>query len=152
MRDMGIPSYDFGENWEGWQAHQQMVHPNKVRFASSCIPNRVAQTTCDVLATSRQATNSVADLAHTAVPRRAALHGGSPAPHLDGVARTRQVAVSEAAATGAARQGGRGNGEGEGIEGRRSREVSGAIPGYPRASLFIPHPDVLHCCIHCILC
>lgn len=23
----GIPSFDFGEIWEGWQSHQQMVHP-----------------------------------------------------------------------------------------------------------------------------
>ena len=23
----GIPSFDFGEMWEGWQSHQQMVHP-----------------------------------------------------------------------------------------------------------------------------
>lgn len=32
MRDVGIPAYDFGENWEGWQREQQMVHPNKVHF------------------------------------------------------------------------------------------------------------------------
>lgn len=29
--DTGTPSFDFGEIWEGWQAHQDMVHPNKVR-------------------------------------------------------------------------------------------------------------------------
>ncbi|BGP19478.1 hypothetical protein JCM10213v2_007573 [Rhodosporidiobolus nylandii] len=29
VRDVGIPAYDFGENWEGWQREQQMVHPNK---------------------------------------------------------------------------------------------------------------------------
>ncbi|GAA5932462.1 hypothetical protein JCM1841_000589 [Sporobolomyces salmonicolor] len=28
-RDMGVPSFDFGEAWEGWQAYQQMVHPNQ---------------------------------------------------------------------------------------------------------------------------
>jgi len=27
--DTGTPSFDFGEIWEGWQAHQDMVHPNK---------------------------------------------------------------------------------------------------------------------------
>ncbi|GAA5879667.1 hypothetical protein JCM1840_000605 [Sporobolomyces johnsonii] len=29
VRDVGVPSFDFGEAWEGWQAYQQMVHPNK---------------------------------------------------------------------------------------------------------------------------
>ncbi|BGP57807.1 hypothetical protein JCM8202v2_005454 [Rhodotorula sphaerocarpa] len=28
-RDLGVPAYDFGESWEGWQAHQDMVHPKK---------------------------------------------------------------------------------------------------------------------------
>lgn len=32
-RDLGVPAYDFGETWEGWQRHQDMVHPNKVRRA-----------------------------------------------------------------------------------------------------------------------
>ncbi|GAA5912095.1 uncharacterized protein JCM6883_007109 [Sporobolomyces salmoneus] len=27
--DMGIPSFDFGTIWEGWQGRQQMVHPLK---------------------------------------------------------------------------------------------------------------------------
>jgi hypothetical protein len=31
VRDLGVPSYDFGDSWEGWQAHQDMVHPKKVR-------------------------------------------------------------------------------------------------------------------------
>ncbi|ORY41111.1 hypothetical protein BCR35DRAFT_311378 [Leucosporidium creatinivorum] len=26
-RETGIPAFDFGEIWEGWQSHQQMVHP-----------------------------------------------------------------------------------------------------------------------------
>jgi hypothetical protein len=26
-RDEGIPAFDFGDIWEGWQSHQQMVHP-----------------------------------------------------------------------------------------------------------------------------
>ena len=29
----GIPSFDFGEMWEGWQSYQQMVHPLLVRFS-----------------------------------------------------------------------------------------------------------------------
>jgi hypothetical protein len=24
---LGIPAFDFGDIWEGWQSHQQMVHP-----------------------------------------------------------------------------------------------------------------------------
>lgn len=30
-RETGIPAFDFGEIWEGWQSHQQMVHPLLVR-------------------------------------------------------------------------------------------------------------------------
>ncbi|KAM0786895.1 hypothetical protein ACM66B_002319 [Microbotryomycetes sp. NB124-2] len=26
-KDAGVPMFDFGEIWEGWQNHQQMVHP-----------------------------------------------------------------------------------------------------------------------------
>lgn len=37
VRDLGVPSYDFGDSWEGWQAHQDMVHPKKVR-ASPPVP------------------------------------------------------------------------------------------------------------------
>ncbi|GAA5876797.1 hypothetical protein JCM3774_003476 [Rhodotorula dairenensis] len=29
VRDLGVPCYDFGDSWEGWQAHQDMVHPRK---------------------------------------------------------------------------------------------------------------------------
>lgn len=29
--ETGIPAFDFGEIWEGWQSHQQMVHPLLVR-------------------------------------------------------------------------------------------------------------------------
>ncbi|GAA6063029.1 hypothetical protein JCM10212_001008 [Sporobolomyces blumeae] len=28
-RDVGVPAFDFGELWEGWQSRQQMVHPEK---------------------------------------------------------------------------------------------------------------------------
>lgn len=30
--ETGIPAFDFGEIWEGWQSHQQMVHPLLVSF------------------------------------------------------------------------------------------------------------------------
>ncbi len=29
-KDTGVPAFDFGEIWEGWQPFQQMVHPEKV--------------------------------------------------------------------------------------------------------------------------
>jgi hypothetical protein len=32
--DMGIPKFDFGDMWEGWQSRQQMVHPLKVNYIS----------------------------------------------------------------------------------------------------------------------
>lgn len=32
-KDAGLPAFDFGEVWEGWQPFQQMVHPEKVRTA-----------------------------------------------------------------------------------------------------------------------
>lgn len=31
--EVGVPAFDFGEIWEGWQSHQQMVHPLLVSFA-----------------------------------------------------------------------------------------------------------------------
>ena len=33
-KDAGVPAFDFGEVWEGWQPFQQMVHPEKVRGRS----------------------------------------------------------------------------------------------------------------------
>lgn len=48
-RDLGVPAYDFGDSWEGWQAHQDMVHPKKVRpkppFASLSLSARAKELT-----------------------------------------------------------------------------------------------------------
>ena len=35
----GIPSFDFGEMWEGWQSYQQMVHPLLVSSSFSFSPS-----------------------------------------------------------------------------------------------------------------
>jgi hypothetical protein len=36
-KDTGVPAFDFGEIWEGWQPFQQMVHPEKVSGATGLL-------------------------------------------------------------------------------------------------------------------
>lgn len=85
-RDLGVPAYDFGDSWEGWQAHQDMVHPKKVRLKppSASLSLGPGERTDVALAVMR------------AVPGRSGVHAGAAAPHLDGVAGTGQLATVEA--------------------------------------------------------
>jgi len=47
-KDMGVPSFDFGEIWEGWQPFQQMVHPEKVSWGRPAIGRAFSEPAADL--------------------------------------------------------------------------------------------------------
>lgn len=74
-RTAGVPAFDFGQVWEGWQSQQQMVHPLLV-----------SSSTC-----ARRVFYREVDARHCLVSWRTGVCARSTTPYLDGKPRPRYM-------------------------------------------------------------